>query len=349
MTSPGSDGLPDTEHRRPTMRDVAAHAGVSLKTVSRVVNSEAGVSVALAERVRASVAELGFQPNVGASNLRRLDGKTATVGLLLQDVSNPFSATLHRAVENIAFGRGVMVFSASVDESPQREHELVTALTARRVDGLIIAPAGDDQGYLEPERRAGTVIVCIDRVAVNLEVDSVVVTNLSGAAEGVRHLIGAGHRRIAYLGDHPHIFTAAERYRGYRQAITEAGLVVDPALVVHGLHDASVADGAVTTLLTRPDPPTALFTAQNLVTIGAVKALRRLDRQHQVALVGFDDVELSDLVVPGITVVAQDPAAVGRMAASVLFSRLAGNTSAPAVHVLPTTLVRRGSGEIPPP
>jgi LacI family transcriptional regulator len=348
MTNPDVGVGPEADRRRPTMRDVAAHAGVSLKTVSRVVNAEAGVSAALVERVRASVAELGFQPNVGASNLRRLDGKTATVGLLLQDVSNPFSAALHRAVENIAFGRGVMVFSASVDESPQREHELVRALAARRVDGLIIAPAGDDQGYLEPERRAGTVIVCVDRVAVNLDVDSVVVTNVSGAAEGVRHLIAAGHRRIAYLGDHQHIFTAAERYTGYRQALAEAGIGVDPALVVHGLHDAGVADGAVTTLLTRPDPPTALFTAQNLVTLGAVKALRRLNKQHRVALVGFDDVELADLVVPGITVVAQDPSSVGRMAASVLFSRLAGNSSPPAVHVLPTTLIRRGSGEIPP-
>jgi LacI family transcriptional regulator len=330
------------------MRDVAAHAGVSLKTVSRVVNDEVGVSVTLAQRVRASVAELGFQPNVGASNLRRLDGKTATVGLLLQDVANPFSAVLHRAVENVALARGVMVFSASVDDSFERERDLVRAFASRRVDGLIVAPAGSDQHYLERERLAGTVIVCVDRVAVNLDVDSVVVTNLSGSADGVRHLIAAGHRRIAYLGDRPHIFTAAERFTGYRQALEENGIPLDPALVVPGLHDPGVADGAVTTLLTRPDPPTALFTAQNLITIGAIKSLRRLNRQGRVALVGFDDFDLADLVVPGITVVAQDPAAVGRMAASVLFSRLAGNTAPPTVHVLPTTLVRRGSGEIAP-
>jgi LacI family transcriptional regulator len=331
------------------MRDVAAHAGVSLKTVSRVVNDETGVSVTLAQRVRASVTELGFQPNVGASNLRRLDGKTATVGLLLQDVANPFSAVLHRAVENVAIARGVMVFSASVEESPEREHELVRTFVARRVDGLIIAPTGADQAYLEPERRAGTVIVCVDRVAVNLDVDSVVVTNASGAADAVRHLVAGGHRRIAYLGDRHSIFTAVERHRGYRQALEEAGIEYDPAIVVHDLYEAGIADGAVTTLLTRPDPPTALFTAQNLVTIGAIKALRRLNRADRVAVVGFDDFDLADLVVPGITVVAQDVGAVGRTAASVLFSRLSGNTSPPAVHVLPTTLIRRGSGEIPPP
>lgn len=339
---------PAIGRRRPTMRDVAAHAGVSLKTVSRVVNDEAGVSAQLVQRVRDSVAALGFRPNAGASSLRRLDRKTATVGLLLQDVANPYSAALHRAVENIALARGVMVFSASVDESPEREHELVLAFAARRVDGLIIAPAGDDQRYLEHECHAGTAIVCVDRVAVNLDVDSVVVTNVSGSAEGVRHLLGQGHRRVAYLGDNCSVFTATERFRGYREALAAAGIPLDPALVVHGLHDAAVADGATTALLTRPDPPTALFTAQNLVTIGAIRALRRLARQDRVALVGFDDFDLADLVAPGITVVAQDPAAVGRMAASLLFSRLAGNTAPPAVHVLPTTLVRRGSGEIPP-
>jgi LacI family transcriptional regulator len=331
------------------MRDVAAHAHVSLKTVSRVVNDEPGVSRTLTERVRASVAALEFRPNTVASSLRRLGGGTATVGLLLPDVANPFSATLHRAVEDVAMTNAVLVFSASSDENPQRERELVTTLTAHRVDGLVIAPAGDDQRYLEPERRAGTVIVCVDRVAANLDVDSVIVTNLSGSTDGVRHLIAAGHRRIAFLGDHPRIFTAAERYRGYRRALTEAGLPIDPDLVIHGLCDEAAAEGAVTRVLARPDPPTALFTAQNLVTIGATKALHQLNRHRQVALVGFDDVRMADLVAPGITVVAQDPTAIGRTAASVLFRRLAGDLSPPTVHVIPTSLVQRGSGEIPPP
>jgi LacI family transcriptional regulator len=330
------------------MRDVAARAGVSLKTVSRVVNAEPGVSSPLVLRVRAAIEELGFRPNVGASSLRRADGKTATVGLLLQNVANPFCSALARAVENIALPRGVMVFSASLDESPDRERELAHALTARRVDGLIIAPAGDDQGYLEPELRAGTSIVCVDRVAVNLDVDSVVTTNASGAAEGVRHLIAAGHRRIAYLGDRRDLFTASERHRGYTQALVSAGLPVEASIVVHDLGDAGVADGAVTTLLTGPEPPTALFTSQNLVTIGAIRALRRLGFEHRTAVVGFDDFPLADLLLPGATVVSQDPAAIGRTAASLLFSRLAGERTPTCVHVVPTTLIRRGSGEIPP-
>jgi LacI family transcriptional regulator len=343
--SPGSA----RDRRRPTMRDVAARAGVSLKTVSRVVNAESGVSSGLAVRVRSAIDELGFRPNVGASSLRRADGKTATVGLLLQDVANPFSSALQRAVENVAVPRGVMVFSASLDESPERELELAQAFTARRVDGLIIAPAGVDQAYLEPEVRSGTKIVCVDRLAVNLDVDSVVTTNASGSAEGVRHLIAAGHRRIAYLGDQGSLFTASERYRGYAAALAGAGIEVDPAIVVHDLRDPAIADGAVTTLLTRPNPPTALFTSQNLVTIGAIRALRRLGLAERIALVGFDDFPLANLLVPGVTVVAQDPAAIGRTAASVLFARLAGERSPTAVHVVPTTLIRRGSGEIPPP
>jgi len=343
--------LPSTsgDRRRPTMRDVAARAGVSLKTVSRVVNAENGVSTGLVTKVRAAIEELDFRPNVGASSLRRADGKTATVGLLLQDVANPFSSALQRAVENVAVPRGVMVFSASLDESPERERELAHAFTARRADGLIIAPAGTDQAYLEPELRAGTAIVCVDRIAVNLDVDSVVTTNASGSAEGVRHLIAAGHRRIAYLGDRATLFTATERYHGYTEALAGAGIPLEPAIVVHDLRDAGVADGAVTTLLTRPNPPTALFTSQNLVTIGAIRALRRLGLGDQVALVGFDDFPLADLLVPGVTVVAQDPAAIGRTAAAVLFSRLAGERGPTAVHVVPTTLIRRGSGEIPPP
>ncbi|WP_088317987.1 LacI family DNA-binding transcriptional regulator [Kineosporia sp. R_H_3] len=342
-------GVDGGEFRRPTMRDVAARAGVSLKTVSRVVNAEPGVSPALADRVRRAVTELDFRPNVGASSLRRADGKTATVGLLVEDVANPFSSALQRAVEDVAMPRGVVVFSASLDEDPERERELARAFAARRADGLILVPASDDQSYLEAEVRAGTAVVCVDRACRGVDVDSVVATNRSGAAEGVRHLFAGGHRRVAFLGDRQSIWTASERYQGYLDAFAAAGLEIDPSIVVHDLTDTGVADGATSTLLTRPNPPTALFTAQNLVTIGALRALRRLGAERTVALVGFDDFPLADLVTPGVTVVAQDPTAIGKLAASVLFSRLAGDTSPTQLHVVPTTLVRRGSGEIPPP
>lgn len=334
--------------RRPTMRDVAARAQVSLKTVSRVVNGEPGVSAPLLERVRSAIDELDFRPNVGASTLRRTDGKTRTVGLLLEDVANPFSSALHRAVEDVAVPRGVMVFSASLDEDASRERDLARLFSARRVDGLIIAPAGDDLAYLAGEQRAGTAIVCVDREAKGLAADAVMTTNATGAAEGVRHLAAAGHRRIAFLGDRPTIDTARQRFEGYRDALRLLGLPLEEDLVVHDVGEVSRADGAVTRLLSRPNAPTALFTAQNLVTIGAIRALRRVGRQHEIALVGFDDFPLADLLDPGVTVVAQDAAEIGRTVARILFARLEGDRSPIATHIVPTTLIRRGSGEIRP-
>jgi LacI family transcriptional regulator len=330
------------------MRDVARLAGVSVKTVSRVVNAESGVSPALAVRVQQVIDELGFRPHAGARTLRRSDGRTAAIALLLEDVANPFSAAVQRAVEDEAVPRGVMVFSASVDEDPVRERALAREFGARQVDGLLLAPAGDDQSYLAGELPSGTPVVCVDREARNLAADSVISTNALGTAEGVRHLAAAGHRRIAFLGDRSTILTARQRYAGYCDALHALDMAVDPALVLHDLRHPADADGAVTTLLARPDPPTALLTAQNLITVGAVRALRRLGVERAVALVGFDDFLLADLLSPAITVVAQDPVAIGRIAAGLLFARIGGDTGPPGVRLVPTTLVRRGSGEIRP-
>ncbi|MGQ0574140.1 MAG: LacI family DNA-binding transcriptional regulator [Pseudonocardia sp.] len=334
------------ESRRATMRDVAARAQVSFKTVSRVVNGEAGVSPVLTDRVRRAIDELGFRPNAGARHLRRADQRTSSIALLLDDVTNSFCAAIQRAVENVATPRGVLVFSASLDEDPARERAFSAEFVDRRVDGILLFPSGEDQSYLEAEVRAGTAVVCVDREPRNLDVDSVVTTNALGAAVAVRHLAAAGHRRIAFLGDSPRIATAAPRRAGSRSALDDLGLPFDAALVVEDLRDEAAADGAVTSLLGLPDPPTALFTARNLITIGAVRALGRLGRQHTTALVGFDDFQLADLLVPGITVVRQDATAIGQVAAELLFARIAGDPAPPAVRLVPTDLVRRGSGEI---
>jgi LacI family transcriptional regulator, galactose operon repressor len=337
-----------TERSRPTMREVAALAGVSLKTVSRVVNGESGVSPDLAERVRQAADRLDYRPNLTASNLRRADRKTSTIGLLLEDVSNPYSAAVHRAVEDVAGVRGVSVFAASLDEDPERERALVGALVARRVDGLIMAPASDDHSYLLNERRSGVAVVFVDRPPRFIDADAVVAADREGAATGTRHLLAHGHRRIAFLGDLRSIPTAIERATGFEGAHSEASLEPDPSLIVQGLHTSELAERAAMELLRRPDRPTALFTSQNLVTIGALRALRALDLQRTVAIVGFDDIPLADLLEPGLTVVAQDPTTIGRTAAEVLFGRLDGDRSPTATRVIPTTLIERGSGEIRP-
>jgi LacI family transcriptional regulator len=330
------------------MRDVAALAKVSLKTVSRVVNGEAGVSPTLTRRVAAASERLNYRHNLTASSLRRSDGRSATIGIVLEDVSNPFSSALHRSIEDVAVQRGVLVLAGSSDEDEERERKLVSAFASRRVDGLIIQPSSQDHSYLLTERRAGTAIVFVDRPPAYLDADTVLTDNAAGVRRGIRHLVERGHRRIAYLGDLHTIVTAAERYRGYIEELAEQGIEADEQLVRLDLRGIEKAEAAATEMLGRPQPPTALFTGQNLITIGAFRALRRLGLHERVALIGFDDILLADLLVPGITVIAQDPVAIGRTAAQVLFRRLDGERTPTQHHIVLTRMITRGSGEIAP-
>jgi LacI family transcriptional regulator len=330
------------------MRDVASLAGVSLKTVSRVVNQEPGVSPELVRRVVDAVNLLDYRHNLTASSLRRADHKTATIGMLLEDLANPFSSALHRAVEDVARGRGTLVLAGSSDEDPDRQRELLHALVSRRVDGLIVVPVSDDHSGLLHERRLGGPMVFVDRHAAG-DVDSVTVDNRDGARRATRHLAAHGHRRIAFLGDLRSIWTAAERHLGYVEGLAAEGITLHPRLVRQDLRSIDAAEEAATELLTVAEPPTAVFAGQNLITIGTVRALQRLRLQRRVALIGFDDILLADLLNPPVSVVAQDPGAIGRTAAELLFARLDGDRTPPRHLVVPTRLIPRGSGEIAAP
>jgi LacI family transcriptional regulator len=330
------------------MREVAAAARVSIKTVSRVVNGESGVTPRLSERVAAAVERVGYRHNLTASSLRRTDGRSASIGVVLEDVANPFSSALHRSIQDVAVARGVLVFAGSSDEDENRERELVAAFTSRRVDGLIILPASHDHSYLLQERRAGTAIVFVDRPPGFFDADTVLADNTKGVRIGIRHLVSHGHRRIGYLGDLQTIATAADRHRGYAEEVAEQKLDADDRLVRLDVRGTEDAEAAVGDLFKMKEPPTALFTGQNLITIGACRALRRLKLHQRIALVGFDDILLADLLEPGITVIAQDPAAIGRIAAELLFRRLDGDPSPSEHHVVPTRMITRGSGEIRP-
>lgn len=331
------------------MRDVAALADVSIKTVSRVINDEPGVAPEMTARVRLAVERLDYRHDFAASALRRTDRRSATVGMVLEDLANPFSAAVQRAVEDVARERGVLVLAGSSDEDAQRERSLVSTFTSRRVDGLVLVPSGIDHSYLYTERQAGTPIVFIDRPPVFLDADAVVVDNLEGARRGVRHLVSHGHRRIAFLGDLHTIVTAKQRHQGYVDELAAQRITPDPRLVELDLRGIESAESATARLLASEDPPTAIFTGQNLLTIGAVRALRRANAHHEIAVVGFDDILLADLLEPAITVIAQDAATIGKTAAEVLFRRLDGDRSPSYHHVIPTRLVTRGSGEIRPP
>ncbi|MGH2949650.1 MAG: LacI family DNA-binding transcriptional regulator [Solirubrobacteraceae bacterium] len=329
------------------MRDVAALAGVSLSTVSRVVNGTP-VAPELAVKVTRAVEMLGYRHNEAARNLRRASGLSASVGLIFEDISNPFFSAIHRGVEDVARTRSVLTLAGSSDEDAARERELAESLVGRRVDGLVIVPAAGSHSYLLRDVEAGMALVFVDRPPQFIDADFVVSDNAGGSAAAVTHLIEAGHSRIGFLGDQPEIFTAAERLRGYREALAMHGVPDDPVLVRHPAFRAVGVDTTVRELLAEPNPPTALFTAQNLITMGALRTIHELGLQDTVALVGFDDIPLADALSPGITVVAQDPYGLGRRAAELLFSRLDGYDGPARRVVLDTTLIERGSGEIRP-
>ncbi|WOP39184.1 LacI family DNA-binding transcriptional regulator [Streptomyces sp. Li-HN-5-13] len=329
---------------RPTMKDVAARAGVGLKTVSRVVNGEPGVTPDTERRVQEAIEALGFRRNDSARVLRK--GRTASIGLVLEDLADPFYGPLSRAVEEVARAHGALLINGSSAEDPDREQELALALCARRVDGLVIIPAGDDHRYLEPEIKAGVATVFVDRPAGRIDADVVLSDNFGGARDGVAHLIAHGHRRIGFIGDMPRIHTAAERLRGYRAAMEDAGIPVEDSWMSLGVTDPERVRRAAEAMLSGPRPVTAVLTGNNRVTVTVIRVLA--EQPRGVALVGFDDIELADLLQPGVTVVAQDAAALGRTAAERLFRRLDGTHLTPERLELPTRLVTRGSGELPP-
>jgi LacI family transcriptional regulator len=330
------------------MRDVAALAGVSIKTVSRVVNNEPSVSADVVGKVRRAVSQLGYRHDLAASNLRRSVRRSATVGALLQDVSNSFSSSLLRALEDACHQRDVAVLASSLDEEPERERQLVESLVRRRVDGLLLMPATDRQDYLADDLQAGLPVVFVDRHPHGVDADSVTVDNARGARLAAEHLANQGHRRIAFLGDLPRIETAAARLAGFRDALDELGCPLDDDLVATGLRSGSAATEALLTMLDRPHPPTAVFAARNTVAVGAVRALRQRGLARSVALVGFDDFPLSDLLDPGLTVLRQDVSAIGTAVIERLFARIDGDASPPQHIVITPTLVVRGSGELRP-
>lgn len=341
--------LSDGAAPRATMKEVATLAGVSLKTVSRVVNGEPHVSDALVARVQQAARQLDYRPDLTARSLRHSSRATQIFGLVLESVSNPFASGLLRAIEDAAREHDVAVLAVSADEDPAQERELVGMLLSRQVDALLNASAAGDQSYLARDLSLGKPVVYLDRPPSNLDADTVSSTNSEGSADAVRHLIARGHRQIAFLGDVLTIPTAVERLDGYRSAVAEARLPLQHH-VVSDMHSSDLAEAAVRAMLLGREAPTALFTAQNLITVGALRALHSLGMASRVALIGFDELDLADLLQPPVAVVAQDVAAIGQRAAQLAFDRLHGTRSGPGEHFrIPTQFRARASAHIPGP
>lgn len=336
-------------NRRPTLRDVAGHAGVSFKTVSRVVNGEGGVSEDLASRVAEAVEALGYRPDDRARHLRQNGAHTGAIGFVMVDVANPFFSSILRGIEEVARVRDCLVLAGSTDGDIERQDQLIEAFVDRRVDGLIVVPSGESLGSLKREIERGTPVVFLDLEPTGVVADLVRSDHFGGAVAATEHLIAHGHRDIAFFGDHPSVFSAGQRLAGFTAAMEHAGLQIGEHRVLTGHLYPAAWRAAIREQLERFPLPSAIFTAQNFVTVGGVEALNDLGLRTQIAQIGFDDLELADVVEPGISVVPQRPWELGRRAAELLFRRLDGEAGAPIRDVLADAIVARGSGEIPPP
>jgi len=331
---------------RPTMKDVASLAGVALKTVSRVVNREPGVTPETASRVLGAIEELGFRRNESARLLRT--GRTATLGFIAGSWTDPDDVAVYRGVESMAREHGYLMYCGSTDSDPRREEWLALAMCARRVDGLVIVPAPGSHDYLASEIEAGVATVFVLHPPELAGVDAVLPDARGAARAAIAHLAAHGHRRIGFVGGPAGEQRTALR-DGYRQAMAAAGLPADPAW--QALDAAALADVGL--------PVTAVFCAGQALTQGALRALAaradspaaRADEPvawRRVAVVGFGDFELAGAIASPVTVVSYDPVRIGYAAGELLLSRLAGQQAPPRLIEVPVRLIARGSAEFPP-
>jgi LacI family transcriptional regulator len=323
----------------PTMNDVAREAGVALRTVSRYVNGATNIDPELAARIGRAIDALGYRRNLAAARIRPgWDSKV--LGLIIGDLANPYYSVLTRAIEKEASARGYLLITASSEEDGQRHDRLVDRLIEQRVDGLIVVPphrAGrrwnDLPGVLPP-------LVFLDRPVLGFPADAVLSDNSGGAQEAVAALATAGARSIAFVGDALSIYTLEQRMNGYECALREAGMPVRSELVRTDAHTDEQARRTVARLLTETNAD-AVFAANNRSAIGALMAYR--DAGRRLPLIGFDDFDTAALLQPAVSVVSQDVPLMGTTAARLLIDQLNGAEPERSIHILPTTLLLRGS------
>jgi len=331
-----------------TITDVARKAGVSVSTVSHVLNGTRRVSPATARAVQAVIDSVGYKPNILARSLKAASSRS--VGIAISSISNPYFSDIICAIESECARLGMMVFLSDTEDDPARELEVVIALHQRRVDGIILAPSAD------PERRAlaflrGVRLPCVlvDRTP-DAEFDQAGVKNREAMRELVDHVAALGHNRIGYVGGHSGFETTLERIAGYRDCLLGRGLRVDEHLLVMGNATTDCAMVATKALLALRDPPTALVGGNNLATIGIMKALRTrgLRVPKDISVVGFDDFEWADCFEPRLTLVAQPCVEIGRQAAFLLMERIAAPEGARRTVRLEASIVARESCGRPP-
>ena len=304
-------------------------------TVSRVLSGAQHVRPEMRQRVERAVAELGYHRNENARSLRP-GQQSGLVGVTITNIANPYYAGLQRGIEAVAAQHGRRIIVGNSNEDPALERQLVADFLGRRVEGLIVVPSGGGQPEnLQPTALGGVPLVFATRAVDGVDVDTVLVDDVRGAFEATATLLREGHRRIAFLGNRLSVFTGRRRFSGFRQAHEGAGVDVVDELVRLGQQDVESAQQAMAELLTLAAPPTAVFSANNRNTVGAIRAIAAAQRRHattrqedgpspEVRLYGFDSFEFADLSPVALSVVDHDAVELGRRAAQMLFERLDG-------------------------
>jgi LacI family transcriptional regulator len=321
-----------------TMKDVAELAGVSITTVSHVVNSTRSVAPDTKARVLAAVEQTGYTGDAIARSL--VTGGTRTLGVAISLVASPYFAELLRSVEHEITRSGYTLVLADTHDDPATEQAAVRTLRSRRVDGVILTPSAGAPA-LQELRQLQIPFVLVDRLTTAQDVDQVGPENIYATSGLVRHLASIGHRRIGMISGIEGLATTTERILGYRLGLGRAGLTWDSALAVADL-PAAVALGQ---MLSLPSPPTAVVAGNNAMLTGVLRECRArgLKVGRDLAVVGYDDVEWAELVDPPVTTVAQPTAEMGRTAVRMLLERIADPTREPTTTRLPTTFMHRNS------
>ena len=326
--------------RRATMTDVAQAAQVSLKTVSRFVNGETNIDPAISGRIAEAIVALNFRRNLAAASIRP-GQRSQLVGLIIEDVANPFYSALTRSLELALRAERLLLLAASSEEDPEQFARLIEQLIERRVDGLVVVPPSNPGPRWAGLAQEIPALVMLDRLDPAIDADAIVADDHGGGYAATELLIAGGARRIAFVGEDFQVPTIAARHRGYVDALTDHGITANPALVVDGVRTIDSVCAAVTTRLTSGPEFDGIFTANNRASLGVLQAFRHLGIRKPI--VGFDDFEAAPLVEPAVTVVTHSVSEMGRLAAELLLDRIKGDRSPAQRHVLPTTTILRGS------
>ncbi|HCS61843.1 MAG TPA: LacI family transcriptional regulator [Microbacterium sp.] len=326
-----------------TMDEVARRAGVSPSTVSHVLNSTRRVNPETQARVEQAVADLGYRRNTAARTLA--GGSSHTIGLAISGLTNPYFGPLLHAIERRVSESGYVLVLGDTHDQADMEQRVIDSLLDRKVDGLIVAPSAGFLSETAPRIAATeTPLVLIDR-GIDLDCDQVLPENAKSVEQLTAHLISHGHERIAAIVGLAGLDSTADRITGYREALEQKGIAIDESLIVSGNSNSETSEEAMGALLERSDPPTAVISLNNAMTIGALRAAQRAGRTipADLALAAYDDFEWSDLFQPGLTAIAQDVGRMGREAVDLLLRRIGGEDAPFERHVIETTFHRRTS------